>query len=416
MPYRHPDPVDGPVGRSLWDRADQVLVGGGVYLTRSADMGGRGVQPGFIESAEGCRVTDVDGRTYVDLMGANGPNVLGYRHREVEAAADDVRRRITTASLFPRQLVDVVERLVDAHPAMAWGVVAKNGSEVVSLGARIARHHTGRRSIVTFDQAYHGNDPELALGPPVGPLTEITADVHRLRWNAADELVDHVAAHAGAIAAVVLNPLHQSPRTTTLDASADFVAAIEAVRERHGVLVVFDDVRHGMRLHPGGSYRLLDMTPDFVALGKALGNGHSISALLGNGEVRRSARKIMFTSTYMFEAPPMAAAMATLDIYERDQAFDHMVSVGERLWTGLELAAIAAGHDVELSGPVTMPTLCFGDDVDGDRAREFARQAAAHGAILPPFLNWNLSLAHTEADIDAVLRAATAAFGATPST
>ena len=192
MPYRHRDPIDGPAGRSLWDRADQVMVGGGIYLTRSADMAGRGVQPGFIATAEGCHVTDVDGRVYVDLMGANGPNVLGYRHPEVEAAVDEVRRRITTASLFPPQLVEVIERLVVSHRSMAWGVVAKNGSEVVSLGARIARHHTGRRAIVTFDQAYHGNDPELALGPPAGPLTEITADVHRLPWNGADELVDHL--------------------------------------------------------------------------------------------------------------------------------------------------------------------------------------------------------------------------------
>ena len=414
MARQHPDPIDGPRGRDLWDRADRVLVGGGVYLTRSADMAGRGVQPGFIESADGCRVTDVDGRTYVDLMGANGPNVLGYRHPEVEAAVDAVRRRVTTASMFPPQLVEVIERLVDAHPAMGWGVVAKNGSEVVSLGVRVARHHTQRRSIVTFDQAYHGNDPELALGPPAGSLTEITADIHRVPWNGADELADHCAAHGDEIAAVVLNPLHQSPRSTTVDAAPDFVAAIESVRDRHGILVVFDDVRHGMRLHPDGSYRTLGLRPDVVAMGKALGNGHSISALVGSDALRRSARKIMFTSTYMFEAPPMAAAMVTHDVYRRDGAFAHMVAMGERLWSGLGAAASAAGHDIELSGPVTMPTMLFRGDVAGGRTREFARQAAEHGALLPPFLNWNLSLAHSETDIDAVIAAAGAAFAATP--
>ena len=219
MPYQDPDPIDGPAGRARWDRADRVLPGGGIYLTRSADMAGRGVQPGFIASADGCRVTDVDGRTYVDLMGANGPNVLGYRHPEVEAAVDEVRGRLTTASMFPDLLVDVVERLVATVPSMGWGVVAKNGSEAVSLGARVARQMTGRRVVVAFEQAYHGNDPELALGPPAGPLTQITEDVHRLPWNGAQELLDHAEAHGDAIAAVVCNPLHQSPRTRTVAAS-----------------------------------------------------------------------------------------------------------------------------------------------------------------------------------------------------
>ena len=408
MPYEHPDPVDGPVGRGLWARADRVMPGGGIYLSRSADMAGRGVQPGFIVAAEGCRVTDADGRTYVDLMGANGPNVLGYRHPEVEQAVDETRARITTASLFPDLLVEVIETLVEATPPMSWGVVAKNGSEVVSLGARVARQATGRRAVIAFEQAYHGNDPELALSPPPGPLVELTDDIHRLPWNGAQELLDHAADHGDRIAAMVCNPLHQSPRTTTVEASADFVAAIAEVRERHGCLVVFDDVRHGMRLHPAASFVPMDLRPDVVALGKAIGNGHSVSALLGTEDVRRAARKIMFTSTYMFEAPPMAAAIATRTIYDRDDAFTHMEAMGRRLWAGIADAAAGAGVAIELSGPPTMPTLLFTDGDGVAQARTFARAAAEQGAILPPFLNWNLSLAHAETDIDAVVGAATA--------
>lgn len=398
--------VDGPRGRALWERADRVMVGGGIYRSRSADMAGRGVLPGFVAAAEGCRVTDADGRVYIDLMGANGPNILGYRHPEVEAAADAVRAQQTTASLFPVTLVDVVERVVAAHPHTDWGAVAKNGSEVVSLGVRVARHHTGRRAVVAFDQAYHGNDPELALGPPTGPLTEITAEVHRLPWNGAQALIDHVDRHAGELAAIVLNPLHQSPGVPTIEASADFVAAIEQVRSRHGLVLVFDDVRHGLRLDPVGSYRLLGLEPELVALGKALGNGHSISALVGTDEVRRAARKIMFTATYMFEAPPMAAAITTLDVFRRDRAFDHMEAMGRRLMSGLDAAAAEHGRRIELTGPPAMPSLRFVDDPDGRQIRAFARRAAIEGAILHPVLNWNLSLAHTEADIDRVVEIA----------
>ena len=114
--------VDGPRARALWSRADRALPGGGIYLTRSARFAGEDVQPGFIASAEGCRVTDVDGRRYVDFLCANGPNLLGYRHPEVEAAVREQAARVDSASYFPPALVDLAEKLVARTPPMAWAV------------------------------------------------------------------------------------------------------------------------------------------------------------------------------------------------------------------------------------------------------------------------------------------------------
>lgn len=414
MPLVIEDPVDGPKGQALWARADAVLPGGGIYLSRSADMAGRGVLPGFIVAAEGCRVTDPDGRSYIDFLGANGPNILGYRHPEVEAAVARQAERLTSASLYPDTLVQVVERLLARFPGFAWGVVSKNGSEVVSLGARVARQHTGRRGLITFTAAYHGSDPELATQPRPGPLTELTGDVWRVPWNDPQALVDHCRAHGEASAAIILNPLDQTPRHRTVAPSPDFLAAIRQVREQYGVQLVFDDVRHGFRLHPDGSHRGLGLEPDLTTFGKALGNGHAISALLGQEHLRRAARKIFYTSTYMFEAPPMAAAMAVLEIYDRDRVFDHIVAMGERLRAGLAAAAAKAGHEIDISGPPTMPTLLFAGDDEGARQRRFAREAAARGAILHPALNWNLSGAHGPADIDETIAIAAEAFALTP--
>ncbi len=415
MRFKIDNPIDGPHGIELWDRADRVLPGGGIYLSRSADMAGRGVVPGFIAAADGCRVTDADGRTYIDYLAANGPNLLGYRHPEVEAAADAARSVITTASLFPPSLVEVVERLVERFAPLSWGVVAKNGSEVVALAARVARQHTTRSRLVAFAAAYHGNDPELATAPQPGPLTETTERVDRLPWNDPQALLDHARRSGDDIAAIMLNPLDQNPGHATVGASSEFVAAIEAVRERHGILVVLDDVRHGFRLDAAGSHRLLGIEPDLMALGKALGNGHAIAAVLGCEEVRRAARKIFFTSTYMFEAPPMHAAMATLDIYDRDRVFDHMATMGQRLGEGVVAAAAETGHAVSYTGPPTMPTLLFADDPDRDRGRRFAREAAGLGAILHPLLNWNLSGAHGTADIDETIDIVRRAMAATPT-
>lgn len=408
------DPVDGPRGQDLWVRADRVLPGGGIYRSRSADLAGRGVLPGFIAAAEGCRVIDADGRSFIDYLAANGPNLLGYRHPEVEAAVEAERGHLTTASLYPPALVEVVERLVERFPPMAWGVVAKNGSEVMALAARVARHHTGRNRLLTFSRAYHGNDDELATSPPPGPLTNLTDRVDRVAWNDADGVAEIAARHGDDLAAILVNPLDQNPGRPTNGASSDFVAAITTARERHGIPIVLDDVRHGFRLHPGGSHHLLGIEPDLLVLGKALGNGHAISALLGRDELRRAARKIFFTSTYMFEAPPMRAAIATLDIYDRDDVFDHLVAKGERLRAGIVRAAAAAGHAISYTGPATMPTLLFEGDDAGSMGRRFARMAAEGGAILHPMLNWNLSAAHTEADIDETIEIAAKAMTATP--
>lgn len=414
MPLMIDDPVDGPEGQRLWARADAALPGGGIYLSRSADMAGRGVLPGFITAAQGCRVTDPDGRSYIDFLSANGPNILGYRHPEVEDAVRRQADRLTSASMFPDTLVQVIERLLTRFPGFGWGVVSKNGSEVVSLGARVARQFTGRRGLITFRAAYHGSDPELATQPQPGPLTELTGDVWRLPWNDPQALVDHCRTHGDASAAIILNPLDQTPRHTTVAPSADFLAAIARVRDLHGVQLVFDDVRHGFRLHPDGSHRGLGLEPDLTTMGKALGNGHSISALLGREHLRRAARKIFYTSTYMFEAPPMAAAMTVLDIYDRDRVYDHISAMGRRLCDGLAAAAAKAGVEVEISGPPTMPTLLLADDPDGARQRRFAREAAARGAILHPALNWNLSAAHTATDIDETVAIAGEAFALTP--
>ena len=224
------DSIDGHVGQSLWRRADRVLPGGGIYLSRSADMAGRGVIPGFIAAAEGCRVTDADGKSYIDYLGANGPNILGYRNPEVEEAVLSQMKSLTSASLYPPALVEVVEQLIARFEGTSWGLVSKNGSEVVSLGVRVARQYTQRRGLVTFVRAYHGNDPELAMAPPPGPLREATDEVHRLPWNDPQALLDHMHVYGSKTAAVLLNPLDQNPMMKTAFADPEFVSAIEEVR------------------------------------------------------------------------------------------------------------------------------------------------------------------------------------------
>ncbi len=403
--------VDGPRGQDLWQRADSVLPGGNIYFSRSARFAGDGNLPGFIERAEGCRVTDVDGRTYLDFNCGNGPNLLGYLHPEVEEAARAQAAEASLASFFPPALVELSERLLDAVPGYDWTVAVKAGSDATALAARIMRAATGRPLILLFKNAYHGLSPEFISRPGQG---WDTSNLRRVAWNDTEGIADLLEHEGDQLAGVILNPLDQNPMRPTRYPSADFLAAIERVREESGALLTFDDVRHGFRLHPRGSHQALGIEPDLVCLGKALGNGHSVAALLGKEPLREACSGLMLTSTYIFDPVAFRAAITTLDVYFRDLAFERIERAGGRLKTGLLRVAGDTGHNIELSGPVTMPTLLFEEDPNNIRARRFAREAAMLGAIFHPSLNWFMCAAHDDEAVDEAIEIAHQAFEQTP--
>ncbi|MDZ7826289.1 MAG: aminotransferase class III-fold pyridoxal phosphate-dependent enzyme [Gammaproteobacteria bacterium] len=137
------------------------------------------------------------------------------------------------------------------------------------------------------------------------------------------------------VAAILVNPLDQSPLRTTQALSAEMAAAISAARDRHGLRIIVDDVRHGLRLHAEGSHRRLGIdAPDLLCLGKAIGNGHATSALLGRADLKASAAKVPFTASHVFGAVAMRAGIATLDVYQRDGVLARLESLGEQLRDG----------------------------------------------------------------------------------
>ncbi len=407
-------PADGPNAQAYWERADRVLPGGGVYLTRSARFAGSGILPGFIASGQGCRVVDVDGREYIDFLCANGPILLGYRHPEVDEAARRQMEEMTSASFFPPALVDLAERLVERTGGMAWAVPAKNGSDVVALGVRVARAATRRDKLILFERAYHGFDPEWVPGGAGVPASR-RQDVLRVAWNDSEQLERVAHEHRTEIGGIVLNPLDQNPALDTIEPTEAFLRKIDQVRAQTGAPLVFDDIRAGFRMHASGSHVALGVQPDLICLGKALGNGYAVSALLGSEELRAAARSIMFTASFAFDAVALRAAIATLEVYDRDDAFARIQRSGERLRDGLLGAAKSAGHRVRYTGPPTMPTLLFEGDPNLERGRRFSQEAAARGALFHPNLNWFLNAAHDDAAIDEAISIAAEAFRAIPS-
>lgn len=404
-------PIDGPIGQALWARADAVLPGRAMFMTRSARYAGPGVQPGFIDEAEGCRVRDADSRWYLDLNCGNGPNLLGYRHPEVEAAARRQAERGDLMPYFPSAMVDFCERLLRWSPGFDWTLPVKAGSDATALAMRIVRAARNRDRLILFRQAYHGNNAEQSLRHERHPAAALN-NLYRLDWNDPAALDAFPAEAAEQVAAIMLNPIDQPSGVPASEASAEFVQAVHRFRQRTGALVILDDVRSGFRLHPQGSHRAMGLDPDLLCLGKALANGHAVGALLGKEPLRAAASSILYTSTYIYSAVCFRAAIATLDVYERDNAFAAIQRAAERLRAGVLAAAGRHGLDLRFTGPASHPNVLFAQDPGCARGERFAYEAARRGLLFHPRLAWFVSAAHDDAAIDEAIAIADAALAA----
>ncbi|MHB2169834.1 aminotransferase class III-fold pyridoxal phosphate-dependent enzyme [Alsobacter sp. R-9] len=379
--------------RSLAARAARLIPGG-------HHLSGRPLLPStpplYIREASGARVTDADGRRYIDFLMAYGPFVLGYAHPEVDAAA---RARLATGHLVslnhPLHL-DFVERVVGLVPDAKMGMFFRTGSEATTAALRIARRATGRTLVARC--GYHGwHDwcvPDLD-GVPEG------LDRQVLPYDARDPsslaaLLDH---HPARFAAVILAPEMIHPP----DARA--VAVIRDLCTRHGALLVMDEVKTGIRA-PGWTMQAgLGIAGDMTTLSKALGNGWAIAAVVGREEVLRHAAGLHVSATYHGDVAAMAAAMATLDIVARDGVQDDIARLGQRLIDGLNAAAARHGIPAAAYGePIpAMPFMAFRHPdpaVNAALAEIVYGEALAEGVLLHPRHLWFVSAAHSAADID----------------
>jgi len=395
---------------ALLARARRV-VPGGIYGHQAPRMVVPGAFPYFFERAEGCRVWDVDGNEYIDLMCSYGPIVLGHRHRTVEAAVHEQLQRGDCFDAPTRLWVELAEHLVGITPFADWAAFAKNGSDVCTWAVEVAREHTGRRKVIKALGAYHGAHA-WCTPVPAGVTPEDTANVLTFTYNDLDGLDRLVEAQRDTVAAIIVSPFrHDAFHDQELPVEG-FLPGIRRLCDAQGIVFILDDVRAGFRLHLGGSGERFGVRPDLACYAKALANGYPLSACLGAESLRAAAERVYFTGSYFTSAVPMAAALACLREIEASGAIAHMERVGLMLQRGLEAQAARHGLEVVYSGPPALPFMSFKDDTQFGRSRIFAAACAERGVYLSPYHNWFVSAAHDEDDIAQVLDVTDDAFAA----
>lgn len=374
-------------------RAGRVLWKGGSEATQHPSLRAAGF-PRFLARGEDCRVWDVDGNCYVDYLMSWGTVLLGHRHPAVEEA---VRKQLERGALFNlsvEQEVSLAERLVEHIPAAELVRFVASGSEATGAALRIARAATGREGVLRY--GYHGW-LDWCLGEhPAGIPPATLAAVQPLPYNDLEAVGELFARRGEEIACVILEPVKDE------EPAEGFLAGLRSLAHRHGALLVFDEVKTGLRFGLGGAQGHYGVTPDLCVLSKALANGYPLAAVAGTRAVFARAEDVWISGTYHGWPPAVAAAHATLTVLESEPVIERVWALGARLRDGFNAVLAERGFEARLAGAPPMPELRCPEH-ERKTLLELLARLVERGQLLHPVRPCFVSGAHTPELVDRTL-------------
>ncbi|NDL66239.1 glutamate-1-semialdehyde 2,1-aminomutase [Clostridiales bacterium F-3ap] len=276
----------------LFERAREVIPGGVNSPVRAFASVGR--HPLFVERAEGARVWDVDGNAFIDYIGSWGPSILGHASPVALEGIGEQALKGTTYGLPTELEIQMAEQIVEAFPGMDMVRMVNSGTEATMSAIRLARGFTGREMVVKFEGCYHGHADQLLVKSGSGALTlgiptsagvpgESTRNTLVGSYNDLQGLEELFRNNGGRIAAVIMEPV---PGNMGVVAPREgFLMGVRSLCDRHGSLLIFDEVISGFRLAYGGAQTVYGIRPDITCLGKIIGGGLPVGAYGGRREI-----------------------------------------------------------------------------------------------------------------------------------
>jgi glutamate-1-semialdehyde 2,1-aminomutase len=417
--------------KRLFAAAQRVIPGGVNSPVRAfRSVGG---DPFFVARGEGARLWDVDGRSYIDFVGSWGPLILGHAPSGVvEAVAAAAARGTSYGAPTPGE-VELAELVTAAYPSMEMVRLVSSGTEAAMSALRVARGATGRDVLVKFEGGYHGHADSLLVkagsggatfgvpdsGGVPGALAALTLTV---AFNDLDAVRDLFRRRGGEIAAVIVEPV--AGNMGVVPPRPGFLEALREETARHGALLIFDEVITGFRVAFGGAQARYGVRPDLTCLGKIIGGGLPVGAYGGARRIMEHVSplgSVYQAGTLSGNPLAVAAGLATLRALTDTSVYTRLEALGARLEQGMRGAAEKHGVPVTVNRVGSMLTTFFtpgpvtdyasAKRSDAERYGRFFRGMLERGVYVAPsqFEAAFVSLAHTEADVDAAARAATEA-------
>jgi glutamate-1-semialdehyde 2,1-aminomutase len=418
---------------SLFQEACKYIPGGVNSPVRAfRSVGG---EPVFFKRAAGAHTFDSDGRRYIDYVGSWGPMILGHAHPEVIEAVQTVAASGLSFGAPTELETQLARRVIELMPSIELVRFVSSGTESTMSAIRLARGFTGRDTIVKFEGCYHGHSDSLLIkagsgaltfGVPTSPgvpkaLAEYTLV---LPFNDPQRVRDAFRQLGGQIACVIVEPV--AGNMNCVPPAADFLQTLRRECDASGALLIFDEVMTGFRVALGGAQELYGVRPDLTTLGKIIGGGMPVGAFGGRRDIMQQLSPlgpVYQAGTLSGNPVAMIAGLTTLELIAVPGFHRHLLAQTTSLMQGLRAAAAQAGIAISTNHVCGMFGLFFTGEkqverfdqvmaCDTELFKRFFHGMLAEGVYLAPspFEAGFMSAAHSHADIEATVAAASRVF------
>ena len=324
------------VNQQTWTKAKEYIAGGNMLFSKRPDRFLPGKWPGYFKKAKGCIIYSLDGKKYIDvsIMGI-GTNILGYSNSEIDRAVQRRLKRGNMSTLNCQEEVLLAEKLVKLHPWSNQARFARSGGEANAIAIRIARAYTNKNKIAFC--GYHGwHDWYLATnlrsknnlnehllpGLKTGGVHKKLKDtIYPFRYNDFNGLKDLLKKNP-EIGIIKMEVIRNEPPKN------NFLKKVRNLADKKNIVLIFDECTTGFRESLGGIHKKYKVDPDIMMLGKAIGNGYAITAVLGKKKIMNSISKTFISSTFWTESIGPTAAIETLKIMEKKKSWSYITNLG----------------------------------------------------------------------------------------
>ena len=394
-----------------------------------------GGTPVFFERGSGAYLYDTDGRSYIDYVGSWGPLILGHAHPYVITRVREVMANGLSFGAPTTIETELAKNICTLIPSIEKVRMVNSGTEAAMSAIRLARGFTGRDKIIKFEGCYHGHadallvkagSGALTLGIPTSPGVPADTAKHTitLEFNNSGQVLDVFEDMGDEIAAVIVEPV--AGNMNCIPGLQDFLDTLRQACDRHGSILIFDEVMTGFRVALGGAQSLYNITPDLTLLGKVIGGGMPVGAFGGRQQIMDHLAPdgaVYQAGTLSGNPIAMAAGLATLDIISKPGFFTRLSNNLAALIKGLQDAA--AANDISISSNQVggMFGLFFTEDThitsykqatecNREIFNRFFHGMLENGVYLAPssYEAGFISSAHGTREIDRTIEAATTVF------
>jgi glutamate-1-semialdehyde aminotransferase len=389
---------------ALYDEALDLIPGAILGIRRPYNFV-EGEYPIFFESGSGGKVIDVDGNSYIDMLCAYGPIIIGHREQEIDnAVIEQIENKGFCMSLTQPMQNELAKILRKYIPCCEKLVLMKMGTDATTAAIRVARAFT--KKIKVFSCGYHGWYDAFSEvhGIEAGIPEKLYEDFYEFEFNNTEKIEKLFKQHKDEVAAVIVNPIHTPGGREVQKPEKGFLKTLRELCTENNAILIYDEIRTGFRVDMGGAQKLYNVIPDLAAFGKAMGNGYPISTLVGKKEYMDVlVNKVFLSSTFFPNSLAQIASLKTIEILERENVLQNISEKGTLFAQRVKESIEQYNVPCIFSGEPWMPYITFKPDAKflyRKLREEFYRLLIRRKVFLQPFHHGYICYRHTHEDLN----------------